>query len=272
MSNVTFIQYNMGQLFLPMDLEDLIPANHVVRIVNDTVERMDDELFFQYYPGGGRSSFHPKMLTKVLVYAYTQRIYSSRQIAKALRENIHFMWLSARQTPDFRTINRFRSERMKDIVEQVFAAVLELLIDEGYVKFEHYFLDGTKIEANANRYTFVWKKSTDRFQSRLQAQIRELLTEIEQANQQEQREYGERDLEELGKDQDQPITSEQLDTLVTSLEQQLSESPKNNPSARRYGKSVRTTCLDVKNTKCSKLHFRTVTVSAKQIRMPPSCG
>ncbi len=137
------------------------------------------------------------MLTKVLVYAYTQRIYSSRQIAKALRENIHFMWLSARQTPDFRTINRFRSERMKDIVEQVFAAVLELLIDEGYVKFEHYFLDGTKIEANANRYTFVWKKSTDRFQSRLQTQIRELLTEIEQANQQEQREYGERDLEEL---------------------------------------------------------------------------
>jgi transposase len=212
-----------------MDLEDLIPANHVVRIVNDTVERMDDELFFQYYPGGGRSSFHPKMLTKVLVYAYTQRIYSSRQIAKALRENIHFMWLSARQTPDFRTINRFRSERMKDIVEQVFAAVLELLIDEGYVKFEHYFLDGTKIEANANRYTFVWKKSTDRLQSRLQTQIRELLTEIEQANQQEQREYGERDLEELGQDQNQPVTSEQLDTLVTSLEQQLSESPKNKP-------------------------------------------
>jgi transposase len=98
---------------------------------------------------------------------YTQKLYSSRQIAKPVRENIPFMWLSAQQTTDFRTINRFRSKRMKEIIDEVFSSVLQLLIEEGYVKLEHYFLDGTKIEANANRYTFVWKKATEKHQAKL---------------------------------------------------------------------------------------------------------
>ncbi|MFD2880572.1 transposase [Paenibacillus rhizoplanae] len=67
----------------------------------------------------------PKMLTKVMIYAYTQRIYSSRQIAKAVRESIPFMWLAGRQRPDFRTLNRFRSQRMKNVLETVFTAVLQ---------------------------------------------------------------------------------------------------------------------------------------------------
>ncbi|WP_407673989.1 transposase [Paenibacillus phoenicis] len=67
------------------------------------------------------------MLTRVIIYAYTQCIYSSRQIAKAIRENIMFMWIAARQRPDFRTINRFRSERMKSVLETVFTTVLQFL-------------------------------------------------------------------------------------------------------------------------------------------------
>ena len=108
-----YIQYTMDQLYLPMDLEEDIPENHLVRVVNAAVNRLDDKIFASAYPGGGRDSYHPKMLTKVLVYAYTQRLYSSRQIAKAVRENVMFMWIAGRQKPDFRTINRFRSERMK---------------------------------------------------------------------------------------------------------------------------------------------------------------
>ncbi|WP_436867173.1 transposase, partial [Bacillus fungorum] len=88
-------------------------------------------------------------------------IYSSRKIEEQLHENIHFMWLSDEKTPDFRTINRFRSERMKDVIYETFFSLIDLLKQEGLVKLEDYFLDGTKIEANANRYTFVWKKSTE---------------------------------------------------------------------------------------------------------------
>ncbi|MGG3311785.1 transposase [Paenibacillus lautus] len=148
----------MDQLYLPMDLEDDIPPYHLVRIVNESVNRLDDRIISAAYPGGGRDSYHPKMLTKVIIYAYTQRIYSCRQIAKAVRENVMFTWLAGRQRPDFRTINRFRSERMKDVLEIVFTSVLQFLAQEKYVNLEHYFVDGTKIEANASRYTFVWGK------------------------------------------------------------------------------------------------------------------
>lgn len=234
MGNVTFMNYNMRQLFLPSDLGDLIPPNHVVRVVNDAIDRLGDDLFLRHYPGGGRSAYHPKMMAKLIVYAYTQRIYSSRQIAKAARENIAFMWIAARQTPDFRTINRFRSERMKPLIDTVFAAVLELLVEEGYVQLEHYFLDGTKIEANANRYTFVWKKATDRYQAKLQGQIRELLREIDAANESEQRQYGERDLEELG--DESPITAAALQETVSRLEERLKEEPKNKPLKRAVRK------------------------------------
>ena len=79
-------------------------------------------------------------------------------IAKALRENINFMWIAGGNNPDFRTINRFRLD-MKDIIEDVFYEVVKLLIEKKYISLKNYFLDGTKIEANANKCTFVWTKS-----------------------------------------------------------------------------------------------------------------
>ncbi len=88
---------------------------------------------------------------KVIIYAYTQRIYFSRQMAKAVRKNVMFMWIAGRQRPDFRTINHFRSKRMKDVLEAVFTAVLEFLVKENYVKLEHDFVDGTKIESRRIR-------------------------------------------------------------------------------------------------------------------------
>lgn len=104
------------------------------------------------------------------------------------------IWLAARQTPDFRTINRFRSERMKDVLARVFTAVLELLVAEGYVKLEHYFVDGTKIEANANRYTFVWGKAVARYKARLQEQVKQLFAEIDEQERLEDQKYSGLDL------------------------------------------------------------------------------
>ncbi|HEY2491785.1 MAG TPA: transposase [Paenibacillus sp.] len=86
-----YIQYTMDQLFLPIDLEEDIPQNHLVRLINIAVNRLDDTIFSAAYLCGGRDSYHPKMHTKVIIYAYTQRIYPSRLIAKAVREHIPFM-------------------------------------------------------------------------------------------------------------------------------------------------------------------------------------
>lgn len=100
------------------------------------------------------------MLLKVVVYAYLCNVYSGRQMEKLLLENIHFMWLSGMNRPDFRTINRFRSERLSGgRLEGVFTKVVEPLNDEGLVSFNVQYIDGTKIESVANKYTFVWKGS-----------------------------------------------------------------------------------------------------------------
>ena len=214
----------MGQLQLPTNLEDLIPENHIVRVVNAAIEKMDLSILTKAYKGGGTSSFHPKMMLKVLIYAYTQRIYSSRRIAKALRENVNFMWISANNRPDFRTSNRFRSVVMREIMEQVFTAVVRLLIEEGYVKLEHYFLDGTKMEANANKYTAVWAKSTGRYKDQLEKKIKELLDDIDRENEGEDEEYGDRDLEELG--EDRPIDSEKIEKRMRELNERLRKDPK----------------------------------------------
>ncbi|MBE0337031.1 IS1182 family transposase, partial [Paenibacillus sp. 23TSA30-6] len=212
------------QLCLPMDLEEDIPPNHLVRVVNAAVNRLDDTIFDAAYPGGGRNSYHPKMLTKVIIYAYTQRIYSSRQIAKALRENIPFMWLAGRQRPDFRTLNRFRSQRMKDVLETVFTAVLQFLAEEEYVSLEHYFVDGTKIEANANRYTFVWGKAVTKHKAKLQENVHVLFASIEAAEHQEECEHQGKDLVELGESLE--MSSEKLEHMTQALESQLLDKPK----------------------------------------------
>lgn len=215
-----FKEYTQGQtVLLPTDLEAQIPPKHLVRVVSWAIDQMDLTPLYAQYKGGGTSSYHPKMLLKVLVYAYTQQLYSSRKIAKALRENIYFMWLSGNQQPDFRTLNRFRGEVVKEVIEEIFTSVLMLLLEAGYIHLENYFLDGTKLEANANKYSFVWAKNTRRYQQRLQEKVKELMRVIEQANEAENAQYGERDLEEMGGDE--PLDAEKLEQKIQELNQRL---------------------------------------------------
>ena len=196
---VTFKGNTMEQpSLLPPSLEELIPEDHLVRVVNRVIEKIDIQPLLGNYKGGGTSSYHPRKLLKVVVYAYAEKIYSLRKIAKALRENVNFMWMSAGNQPDFRTINHFRGEVMKDTVRAVFSKVLEMLIEAGYIKMENYFVDGTKIGANANAHKVVWAKKTRHYKERLQEQIQVLLDEIEQVTEKENEEYGDDDLEELG--------------------------------------------------------------------------
>jgi transposase len=155
-----FKQYNQKQLMLlPPSLDELIDADHPVRIVDQVIDNVDDRALIRQYKGGGTSSYHPRMLLKVMVYSYLCNIYSSRRMEAALKENIHFMWLSGMNRPDHNTLNRFRSEKLKDVLKEIFAQVVMMLVDSGHVSLKDVYLDGTKIEANANKYTFVWGKS-----------------------------------------------------------------------------------------------------------------
>lgn len=227
----TFKPYTQAQpSLIPPSWDELIPAGHQVRVVNRAVEQIDLELLLRKYKGGGTSSYHPGMMLKVLVYAYTQRIYSSRQIAKALRENVNFMWLSGGNRPDFRTINAFRGEKMSGVIEEVFSSVLELLVEEGYVKLENYFVDGSKVEADANPHKVVWAKSRAKYQQRLREKVKELLNEIEAVNEAENEAYGDKDLEELGGGGE--IDAEKLEQKIAELNQRLKEKPEDKKLAK----------------------------------------
>ena len=182
MTNIQFKSDNQNQSVLfPSRLDENIPAVHPVRIVNEIVDKLDIRALLSEYKGGGTSAYHPRMLLKILIYGYLNNLYSSRKIAQQLTENIHCMWLSGRQTPDFRTINDFRGKRLKGRINALFTSVVQLMAEEGFVSLTTQYIDGTKLESASNRYTFVWRRSVETHKPRLEEKIRNVFDLIEQA-------------------------------------------------------------------------------------------
>lgn len=175
MLHPVFKPYAQSQMILlPQSLEELIAAHHPVRIVNSVLDSLDIEPLLKKYKGGGTSAYHPRMLLKVLVYAYICNVYSSRKIEEVCLTNIHFMWLCGRQTPDHNTINRFRGERLKEVLHRVFTQVVQLLAAEGLLSLKEVYVDGTKMESVANRYTFVWGNAIKTNKEKIAKQLEEL--------------------------------------------------------------------------------------------------
>lgn len=169
------------QTLFPLDLNTLIPENHSARLIDSVVEKLEIPDIISQYKGGGTSSYPPKMLIKILFYGYLNNTYSCRKIAKAVKENIYFMWLSGGLQPDFRTINDFRGQKLKDNIEKLFSQLVEMMVDLDLISLEKQFIDGTKIEANAHKYSFVWRKTVEKNKVRLQEKINTVLSEIGQA-------------------------------------------------------------------------------------------
>jgi len=175
MAKPLFKAYLQSQPFLiPPSLDELIDPNHPVRVVNAVIEGLDLDVLIKKYKGGGTTSYHPRMLLKVLVYGYLSNIYSSRKLEAVLKENIHFMWLAGMNTPDHHTINRFRSERLRNILRDIFVQVVKHLAESGHVSLREVYTDGTKIESAANRYTFVWGNAIKTSKERIKKQLTEL--------------------------------------------------------------------------------------------------
>lgn len=199
------------QTLFPLDLNDLIPENHSSRLIDSVVEKLEITEIISQYKGGGTSSYHPKMLIKILFYSYLNNTYSCRKIAKAVKENIYFMWLTGGLQPDFRTINDFRGKKLKDNIEKLFAQLVQMMVDLDFVSLEKQFVDGTKIEANAHKYSFVWKKSVEKNKAKLQAKIDSVLKDIGQAI--------ESDLIETDNKEQLEINSQKLEEKIQAINQ-----------------------------------------------------
>ena len=276
-SKITFKRYDQSeQWLLPPSLEELVPENHLVRVVSATVDKIElKALFKAYSTGGGASRYHPQMLLKVLIYCYLTGTYSSRQIAKQCRENVNVMWLAANQKPDFRTINAFRGERLKRVIEEVFTATVKLLYEKGYVKLEKYFVDGTKIESAANKYTFVWKGSVEKYEKKLDEKVRELIKEINTIAEQENEIYGDKDLEELGEGAE--VTSKEIKEVAQKINNKLEALAENSEKKaktvkknwKKRRKNLRQSCCHgKKNMKGTTQLLMGETAFQKPIMMP----
>ena len=152
-----------------MVAEKIIPADDSVRLLDEIMEEMDyTPLLRAYKRIGRRPATNPITMLKILVYAMMQGIFSSRAIASACIRDINFIWLlNGEKAPNHSEIARFRSKRLPECMEELFYQLVEKLSVHGEIKFEHLFVDGTKIEANANKYSFVWKKNTTKYETRL---------------------------------------------------------------------------------------------------------
>ena len=182
MANIVYKSYAQNEIALfPLNLEEMVPANHKARVVNAVIDRLDISAIEAKYKGGGTSIYHPRMLLKVITYAYLDNVYSGRRMETLLAENVVYMWLSGMSRPDFRTINLFRSKRLKGVFEGIFTQVVTMLNEEGLVSLDVQYIDGTKIESAANKYTFVWRKRVERSKAKLESQIRTVLAEAEEA-------------------------------------------------------------------------------------------
>lgn len=222
MAKIVFKKDKSNQLLLfPADIGSLVPDNHLVRVIDKVINQIELSPLFETYIGGGSSSYHPRMMLKVITYAYTERIYTTRRIEKALKENINFMWLSGMSTPDHGTIYNFKSKRLKEAVEDVFSSVIEVLIECGYVKAENLYVDGTKIEAAAGRYSYIWRKNTERYESTIREKVRSLLSSIDILQQEEDAQYGNSNLKEI----EGEISSDKVERLVEDINRKLSEEP-----------------------------------------------
>ena len=148
--------------------EKIIPADDSVRLLDKIVEEMDLSPLHRAYERHGRHpATAPSTMLKVLLYANMERIYSSRDIETACKRDINFIWLlNGAKAPNYHEIARFRSKRLSECAEELFVQLVKKLKGLGEIRYEHLFIDGTKIEANANKYSFVWKKSTNKYESR----------------------------------------------------------------------------------------------------------
>ena len=190
-----FKHYTMNQVVLPLDLEIKLQENDIAYTINDLVESIPEEAFEGFLRQTGRPAYHPRMMMKIILCAYTQSVFSGRKIEALLKDSIRMMWLAQGYEPSYRTINRFRVHpEVEELLRECFIQFRSQLVEEELIDEEAIFIDGTKIEANANKFTFVWRKSTERYSASLieksnqlydELLEKEIIPKIEQENKEE---------------------------------------------------------------------------------------
>jgi transposase len=187
------------ELLLPPSLRDWLPENHLAYCVSDVVDQLDLSAIEVVYEeeDRGQPPYHPRMMTKILLYGYCVGVFSSRRIQKRLVEDVAFRVLAAGNQPDFRTISDFRKLHLQAL-EELFQQVLRLVLEVGALKLGRVALDGSKVKANASKHKAMSYGRMEESEKRLREEVQKLMKQAEAADEEEDKRYGrERHGEEL---------------------------------------------------------------------------
>lgn len=228
---VTFKQYSTYDNYLfPPSTNDYLPKTHIARFISRVIDRVGVGFLIDKYKGGGASAYHPAMMLKVWILGCIYRIFSSRKLEQALRENIAFIWISGNQQPDFRTLNNFRL-LLEDDIKEVFRRVLHLCMDFGFIDSAELFLDHTKMEANANRHKITWRKSVERRLEKYEQEIDDLFRYINEVNLREDH--------ESKSSEDNEWDEKVLDHAISLIQEQMRENQREKDEGREIKKALR---------------------------------
>ncbi|MBS2027942.1 MAG: IS1182 family transposase [Deltaproteobacteria bacterium] len=190
----TFREWPVDQAWLlPPSVRELLPASDPAHFVRDVVrEQLDlSAILSTYTEERGYPPYHPAMLTALILFGYTQGVYSSRKIARGCHARVDFMAVTAMQKPDFRTISDFRLRHL-EALSGLFQQVLLLCCEAGLVKLGHVALDGTKVKANASKHKAMSYARMKKTEQELQAEIASWFEKAKQADEEEDGEFGDR--------------------------------------------------------------------------------
>ena len=178
-------------LLLPPSLRDWLPENHLAHFVSDVVDQLDLSAMESVYEGEerGQPPYHPRMMTKILLYGYCVGVFSSRRIEKKLVEDVGFRMLAAGNEPDFRTISDFRKLHLSAL-QALFDQVLQMALPAGTMKLGRVVLDGSKVKANASKHKAMSYGRMQEDEKRLQAETKRLLEQAEKVDAEEDARYG----------------------------------------------------------------------------------
>lgn len=176
---------------LPPSLRDWLPEDHLAYFVSDVVDQLDLSVIESVYEEEerGQPPYHPRMMTKILLYGYCVGVFSSRRMEKRLREDVGFRMLAAGNEPGFRTISDFRKLHLAAL-QALFDQLLQIALQAGTMKLGRVVLDGSKVQANASKHKAMSYGRMEQDQKRLKEEVKRLLAQAEATDAEEDAQYG----------------------------------------------------------------------------------
>lgn len=228
--------YTTGQTSLSLTLDFSLPKNHIASVISSFVDSIPENELIDRNSTVGRPAYHPALLLKIFLFAYSRKVFSGRKIERMLEENLPMMIMADGQKISYHTLNNFRSSKhANNLIKKCFIHFTNMMADEGLIRADSLFIDGTKIEADANRYTFVWRKTDEKNWAKLKKNAAKLYEELV-----EQEVVKQMANDEAQTSQDLEKLAQQTEDKIEELNKEIAKEPKAIPGGSANKRKRRT--------------------------------